>query len=368
MRRIDQLIAEQYSLEVGKAVNNTYDFSSAGAVEIRFPDAVAIWGSVETPLLARCARNAKKATSIDHRFAALQIRAAAENAQKEILRNSDMTGRSAKPVPMTNTCQTLASLIEVTDDELQEARNGVFGPSFVDPIDLQTSVEVPALVGDLEWSMLYSAEVTRAAATTESARKMAGLFGTIGLWNNGLLTTADRCTVTNLLVAELEQSLVDAHLVSIVNAGAGAAHRPTAMYCSLEVIRKFAAFDNMIQLTVNVNDLNALANLAVGSHVAKYITPWASVMDVVYEPQCLHSASTPLNNHIGVLCEDDIAPCSFYGSPEPNEGEEVATGGFLIEPQPKDFSVNGVAIKASQTVEARVLKAHGLMTNFTVTL
>lgn len=362
--KINEFIMKRMEGNLNKALNSAYDIANAGAAEIRFPDVIAIWGGVETPLLARTAGNAKRARAITHRWRAMQVRAPAENAQKEGVRASDLSGRSVSPVSLSNTCQNLVSLIEVTDDMIQEAKNGVYGADYADPVQKQIDLEIPAMVADLEWSMLYSVEVDQETATEAAARKMAGLIGTVGSFDDGLLTTTARSTVTDLEGAVLDQDAFDAWLGEIAAAGAGAKYRPTAVYCSLAACQAINTFESMVRVTVNVNDPAALATLTAGQRVSKYIAPWGGILDIVWEPQNAHDDGTAANNWMAALCEHDIAPINLYGNPEPNEGEGIATGGFIIEPQPKDVNVNAVAVKASCCIEVGVFKAHGVLHNF----
>lgn len=367
--KINEFIMKRMEGTLNKALNTAYDMSNASAAEIRFPDVIAIWGGVETPLLARTSGYAKKARSVTHRWRAMQVRVPAENAQLEGVRATNLTGKSVVPVMASNTCQNLVSLIEVTDDMIQEANNGVYGVDYTDPVQKQIDLEIPAMVADLEYSMLYSVEVDEETAGEDNPRKMMGLIGTAadGGFDDGLLTTTGRAIVTDLEGGTFDQPALDSWLAAIAAAGAGAKYRPTALYCSLDVCREISTFESMVRVTVNVSDPEALASLTAGQRVAKYVAPWGGVLDVIWEPQNVHDdteTTGPPNNWLAALCETDIAPVNFYGNPEPNEGERIATGGFIIEPQAKDVNVNSVAVKASCCVEVGVFKAHGVLHNF----
>jgi hypothetical protein len=358
MRTVAENILAQYRGQFGKDTTSAYHFSNAGAAVIPLPDAVKVWGGVNTPLLQRVGN--ERAVAITDEWEDVQIAAAAENAQVEGILASALTGVAATPVVRTNTCQIVSDKIPVTGSALREARNGIYGRALQDLMAFQIRVRLPQIIASIELSALFGVEVTQASAgDMSSARKMSGLVGTVGAagFDDGLLTTTGRATNTSLSGAELTQDLFDTWLETIAGAGASANDLPTAVYCSLKAQRKIGTFENTIPVQSDVP--TGTADVMVGRRVTRYWAPWGAAIDIVWEPQCAYSA-TAANNWLSAFCEPNITMRSLAGSPTEGGIEiiELPVAGDLLEIQ---FLWEG-------TIKAEVFKGHGNLYNFTLTL
>jgi hypothetical protein len=358
MITVDDILA-RHQENLNKALVSAYDYSNAGLNYLPWQDAVAVWGGVETPLLSRV--GSTRALEITHKWKDAQVPSPAANAQLEGVLAADLNGEAVIPVKRTNTCQLAAKLLTVTGSALQESQNGVYGSELRDQLDEQLSLLLPQMVASIALDAWTSTEVTQANATEASARKMAGLVGTVGAggFDDGLITAAHGSTVTSNSGADADESVIGDWLEAIVAAGAGANHRPTAVYTSLKGVRLFSTFANIVEVNVNVNDDAALASLTAGKVVAKYIAPWRGVLDIVYEPQNAHSV-TAANNWMAALCEPDIKIANFRG--------DASEQGIEIVPLAKLGDREDRMLVWEGTVEAKVYAAHGIFHNFTVDL
>ena len=334
------------------------DWASASAININFKDMITVWGGVETPLLSRCA--AGRAMGIADYWRGMQIGTAAENAQIEGTTATSLTANPVTPTRYTNTCQLMMELITVSGSAMREAELGVYGSAsdVRDEIANQMRVVLPKMVGSLAYSSWFGVEVTQASAAEASARKMSGLVGTVGSggFDDGLLTTTGRSTVTDNSGAAFDQDVFDNWLQTIAEAGAGANYRPTAIYCSMAAQRKISSFVSMANVTISWSELNSLQ---AGARVTKYVAPWGSTIDIVYEPLCAHSA-TAANNWMAALCEPCIEHRSFRGSP--NEG------GLEITRLPFSPDLHQAVALYEGTIKADVFKSHGVLHDFTISL
>ena len=350
-------ILQQYNDELAKAMTTEYDFSQNNLVEITFPDAVAIWGGVETPLLMRT--NPVRTPAVTVRWRDAQIPAVEENAQITGTLVNTLTGASTIPTLRTNTCQLMMALIEVAGSAAQEARNGVYGADLQNQIDWQVGLKLPQMVGSFAYSCWFGTEVTEESAAEAAARKMSGLIGTVGAggFDDGLLTTSGRATVTSNSGGAFTEAVFGDWLESIANAGAGANHRPTAVYCSMRAQRYISKnFENVVQVNANLSDLAALT---AGQLVTKYVAPWGSIIDIVHEPQCAYS-DTAANNWMTALCEPDIKPAMFRGNAD--------TGGIEAQRLPYTPDREQISMLLEGSIIAEVSKAHGVIHNFTISL
>lgn len=358
MKTIGQAVLNGYREEFGKAVTTGYDLSNANATVIQFPDAVKVWGGIQTPLLQRIGN--ERAIGIVDRWEDVQIAAVAENAQVEGILAASLTGRSVVPVVRTNTCQIASELIPVSGSALREARNGVYGRALQDLMAFQIETLMPTMIGSIALSAWFGVEVTQASAgDASSARKMSGLIGTVGDagFDDGMLTTTGRATVVDWASAEMEQDAFDAWLEGIANAGASANDLPTAVYTSLKAQRKIGTFENTIPVQATQGAGNA--DVMVGRRVTKYWAPWGAALDIVWEPQNVHSA-TATNNWMAALCEPNIAMRSLAGSPE--------VGGVEVIDLPQRGDLTEVQFLWEGCVKAEVFKGHGVAKDFTCTI
>jgi len=357
---VDKFLAG-WSEAVAKAMAtgvSANDWLGASAIQIAFPDLITVWGGLETPLLART--GTERAVAITDRWRDIQVAAPGENAQIEGTLATSLTANPVAPVVRTNTCQLMMELITVSGSAMQEARNGVYGAAqdVADQIAQQASVILPKFVASIAYSSWFGLEVTQAAAAEAAARKMSGLVGTVGAggFDDGLLTTAGRATVTNNAGAAFDEDVLNTFLRTIVDAGAGAKFRPTAVYCSLTVQQKISQFAGMLNVQYTPGDL---PNLTAGARVTKYVAPWGAVIDIVYEPQNAHSV-TAANNWLAALCEPEIASAPFRGAPD--------EGGVVMERLPHVPDLEQANLLYEGTIRAKVFKAHGVFHNFTVSL
>jgi len=356
MRTTSEVIMDRFKEDFGKALTSGYDFSHGSLTMVPFPDAVKVWGGVQTPLLDRIGD--ERAVAITDKWEDAQVSAVAENAQVEGIKGRTLTGVSVLPVVRTNTCQIASDYIPITGSAIREARNGVYGRALQDLLQFQVNIHLPQMVASIAWSAWFSVEVTAESAAEGSARKMAGLVGTVGSagFDDGLLTTTGRATVTDGSGGEFTQSMLDNWLMTIAAAGAGAANLPTALYCSLTAQAKLATFDN----TLPVESIRqAGGDIMAGSRVTKYWAPWGAALDIVWEPQNAHSG-TAANNWIAALCEPNLAMRSLSGSP--------TESGIELIPLPVEGDQSEVQFLWEGCVKAEVWKGHGVLKNFTVTL
>lgn len=348
---------EQVSKAMAAGVSAN-DWAAATVINVSFEDMVTVWGGVETPLLTRC--GVERAVAITDMWRDIEIAAAAENAQIEGTVATALTAVPNTPTKRTNTCQLMMELINVSGSAMEEARRGVFGSAadVADQIAFQASVRLPQMVASLALSSWFNLEVTQASAAEASARQMSGLIGTVGSggFDDGLLTTTSRATVTDNSGAAFDQDIFDAWLSAIAVAGAGARYRPTAVYCSLTAQQKISQFSSMVNVTVSLNELN---NLTAGARVTKYNAPWGAAIDIVWEPQNSHSA-TAANNWMAALCEPLIKHRPFRGTP--------SEGGMIVTKLPYVPDLEQACALYEGTIKAEVFKAHGVLHDFSVSL
>jgi hypothetical protein len=346
--------------KTSSVVTSSYDFSNAGAIELRWDEAAAIWGGVATPLLNRIGSG--KARRIAHEWQDYQIPAATSHGVDEKTRLTSLTAHALVPVVRTNTCELMADILQMTRSAMQEAANGVYGPGVGDLLAHQLSILAPHLVASAAYDIWFSVEVTQASATeAATARKMSGLVGTVGLggFDDGLLTTAGRSTVTDNSGDELTDEAVGNWLESIETAcGSAGDNLPTAIYCSRRAMRKMAPFST-VQLTVDISRPGWQDALFAGQSVGFYQAPWGAMLDLVYEPQCVHSA-TAADNWMAALCEPNIRVMNLIGDPH--------VGGWVLQPQGLNGFIADNIISCECTVEAKVFAGHGVLHDFTLSL
>jgi len=354
---IDELL-RQNKESMEKAVATTYSpGSQTGLVYLPWQAACTVYGGVETPLLNRIGSD--RALEITPKWDDVAIEAPAENAQVEGIAATALTASTVVPVKRTNTCQIVAALLSVTGSAAQLAANGVFNSNIRDQIDFQLSLKLPQMVASIAYSAWFGVEVTESSAAGSSARKMAGLIGTVGSYNDGILTSAHGAVVTDNSGKAFDQDVFDNWLYSIALNGGGANHRPTAVYCSLKAQQKISTFDNMVNVTANVTDVEALANLTAGQRVTKYIAPWGGVIDIIWEPQCAYSG-TAANNWMAALCEPDLAMLNFRG--------DATEQGIQVERLAKVGDTDDRLLTWEGCLKVQVYAAHGILKNMTISV
>ena len=361
MASVAEMMLKQYEEDFGKAFAGTsaYDFSNGAVTVIPFPDTVKIWGGVKTPLPDRIAN--ERAVAITDQWEDVEIAAPAENKQAEGILASALTGTTVTPAKRTNTCQIVSAKLPVTGSAIREARNGVYGRALQDLMNFQIRVKLPTLVASIALSAWFGVEVTDASAAEDSAREMSGLIGTAGAggYDDGLLTTAGRATVTDLSGDEITGDAVDDWLETIAEAGASADDMPTAIYGPLRFMRAAAKFDNCVAV-IETRAPGSGRDVTVGVRATQYWAPWGKALDLVWEPQNKYSSTVAINNWLAALCEPNLAMRSLAGSPTEG-GMEIINPGVLGDQEIVQFLWEGC-------IKAEVFKGHGVMKDWYATI
>jgi hypothetical protein len=307
----------------------TGDYATAEAVELRFADAVTLYGSYATPLTARLAHTKSLATT--HYWLEAGVRDSLANTQAE---GDTPTTREKVPDRKSNTCQIVSGLADVSGSAIQEAANGIYG-STLDLLQFQAEAEMQGLIKDIERAALLGTE------STTDPRAMKGLKAwlTTNVENVGG-TTLGTANIENLMTAIADQKT---------------GHLPTAIYAPAAVLTAMSKWaNNRVQFTADVGNLEALRNLrvSVGQAVGWYMTQFGP-LELVLAPEVAYSAGTAALNYLYVVSE----PLLRFADFRPLHASPVITTGADAQQR---------AIIWEGTLEVRCEPAHGVVKNFTV--
>jgi len=321
--------------EVAKAILPS-DVTSANLHLVDFDEAVTLYGSYETPLIARLAH--KESKGVTHYWGDKDIGGGTSvNAQADNFTLTTLTEIDTLPDRRSNTCQIIANLAAVGASQQAEAqKGGMLGID--DLVQDQRDDAMTMTLKDLEYSLVHAVE------NTGSPRQMEGLKKFIQD-NSGVnyYSGSGNAFDEDILISRLE---------TIRDRKTG--YFPDALYCSGRILKKISSWTaNRVNFSVDITRMDAamsqLASLGAGQAAGFYVTPDGHVLKLYYHPNIAHSG-TAGNNFVMGLTERlvriaELRPLQVIPSAKLTDGfYEVV----LIE----------------CTVEIKVPPAHGVLYNF----
>jgi hypothetical protein len=317
----------------------TYDPAANSAVELRFQDAVQLYGQYATPLIARLGRG--KAIATTHYWLEMAVRAGLSGGTNAQLEGGTPATRSSTPVRLSNTCQICSGKVDVSGSAIQEAANGLYGSNVTDLVEFQANAELQGIMKDIEIAALLGTEMAGEAAT---ARKMSGLVNWI-----------DSTTKINAGTNALAATYFDETFATIMESKVGFV--PNAIYAPARACIEIASWNtDKIQFNVNIPDLAALRNLRLtaGQAIGWYMSQWGPLEIIVHPELTVATAEASLYlNRILLICEPLVKLADF----RPLHMKPWVTTEDAVQR----------AIIWEGTLEAKVDTAHAMIYNWKIT-
>ena len=312
---------------------------TSGGKEIRFEDAAAIYGGVDTWFVNNLAHT--KAQAITHRWRDVQIRAGSTNLGAT--EAGTPTERQQTPVTRTNTTQIFSGRVKISLSAAQEAANGIYGGDQLDELAFQVNLEMRGILKDIEQQVLWGTEATEA----NDNRRFKGLIGDVGTYN-GLIQATRIDTNTTHGTTTLRKGIIDQWLATIYEQDTG--FFPDTIVCDSRAALKFAGFTNNAQFVYGIEDIIRLqqAGFPVGTPAIPYLSPFGPLTIVIHP--LIATSGTLANNYMLAIRKEFVKLADFRVL----NVREVAQSGSWVA---RD-------IETELTLETKVQQCMGILYDF----